>query len=414
MLRHSFKELVELISNRLDLIEVDRDKFTCESKYNEEELIGWIYVRYNGKTFVTFQFIVTNLYKGGSFNVRGNFTVKYRRHSKWFQDYLENGRNDIVHVDEFFNAHFLSNDRFDITYFLDKYIPIGNEEGKTKIAEVFDDYDIDKDKIVFDTHKKAYTVELDLSQYLQQEDIEEDPNSITILLYKYMSLDTYLCMLNNQTFRMNSIISMNDLYEGEWINHLLYGSDKMDDNRLRVDNIEHKNILVTSLTGHKDDGSMWRLYGGNGLGVCMGFDIRKRDALKVIYIEEKDGNFCKLRERLSTLNQEGISLTFKNAQDMQYIVKSSTFKVENEYCFIFDASFETLKVTNYNGLLSTYKDFPIDSKNGEIVGLPFGIKSIIIGHSIPNYNTNISILMSQTHEVFPSVSIYESEVKEIR
>ncbi|MST85771.1 DUF2971 domain-containing protein [Hallella mizrahii] len=413
MSRHSFKELVELISNRLDLIEVDRDKFTCESIYNEEELIGWINVRYNGKIFVIFQFLVTNLHKDSLFNVRGSFTVKYRKYSKWFQDFLENGGNDIVHVDEFFKAHFLSNDRFDITYFLDKYIPIGNKEGKTKIADMFADYGIDKDKIVFDTHKKAYMVELDLSQYLQQED-KEDTNSNTIRLYKYMSLDTYLCMLNNQTFRMNSIISMNDIYEGEWIHHLLYGSDKNDDNRLRVDNIEHKNILVTSLTDHRDDGSMWRLYGNNGLGVCMGFDIRKSDALKVIYINEKDENFRKLHEKLSKLNQEGISLSFKSAQDMQYIVKSSTFNVENEYRFIFDASSEILKVTNYNSLLSSYKDFPIDSKTGGIEGLPFGIKSVIIGHSIPNYNTNISILMSQTHEVFPSVSIYESEVKEIR
>lgn len=414
MTRHSFEELKNLISERLDLIEVDRDKFSFDSKYNEDDLVGWIYVRYNGKTFVTFEFLVTNLHKDGKFSVRGSFTIKCKRYEDWYQDYLENGTMDIVHVDEFFKAHFLSNDRYDIGYFLDKYIPVGNEEEKTKIAETFADYGVEKDKIVFDTHKKAYIVELDLSKYLQQKDGEEDSKSTTIRLYKYMSLDTYLCMLNNKTFRMNSIISMNDIYEGEWINHLLYGSDKFDDNRLRIDNIERKNILVTSFTGNRDDGSMWRLYGNNGFGVCMGFDILKKDVAKVIYVEEKDESFRKLRDKLSTLNKEGISLTFRSAQDMQYIVKSSTFKVENEYRFLYDVSSETLKVANYNGLLSTYKDFPIDTKTGSIEGLPFGVKSVIIGHSIPNYNTNISILFSQTHEVLPSVSIYESEVKEIR
>lgn len=413
MIRHSFEELKNLIGERLNLIEVDRDKFSLESKYNDEDLVGWIHVRYNGKTFVTFEFLVTNLHKEGKFNIRGSFTIKYRRYEKWYQNYLENGTMDIIHVDEFFKAHFLSNDRYDIGYFLDKYIPVGNEEEKAKIAETFADYGVNKDKIFFDSHQKAYMVELDLSKSLHQED-EEDAKGTIMRLYKYVSLGTYLCMLNYKTFRMNSIISMNDIYEGEWINHLLYGSAKIDDNKLRIDNIHHKNILVTSFTGNRDDGSMWRLYGNNGLGVCMGFDILKKDVAKVIYVEEKDEYFRKLRDKLSNLNKEGISLTFRSAQDMQYIVKSSTFKVENEYRFIYDASSETLKVDNYNGLLSTYKDFPIDANTGSIEGLPFGIRSVIIGHSIPNYNTNISILFSQTHEVFPFVSIYESEVKEMR
>ena len=254
---------------------------------------------------------------------------------------------------------------------------------------------------------------MDLSKYLEKNEDKENESS-DISLCKYMSLDTYLCMLNKKTFRMNSIISMNDIYEGEWINHLLYGSEKTDENKLRIDNIKRKNILVISFTGNRDDGSMWRLYGNNGLGVCMEFEIPKKDVTKVIYVAANDENFLKLHNKLSILGKDGISVVFKSAQDMRYIVKSSTFKVENEYRYLYDASSETLEVANYNGLLSTFKDFHIDTNTGGIECLPVKISGVIIGHSIPNYNTNISILMSQTHEVFPSWSIYESGVKEIR
>jgi hypothetical protein len=413
MPRHSFKELVELISNRLGLIEIDRDKYTSESKYDEEELIGWINVRYEGKTIVTFQYMVTNIHKGGKFAVRGSFTLKCLVYEEWYQDYLENGSRDTIHVDEFFKAHSSSNDRHEITFFLDKYLPIGTEDDKAKIAKTFEDNGLEKNKIVFDTRQKAYLVEMDLSKYLEKNEDKENESS-DISLCKYMSLDTYLCMLNKKTFRMNSIISMNDIYEGEWINHLLYGSEKTDENKLRIDNIKRKNILVISFTGNRDDGSMWRLYGNNGIGVCMGFEIPKKDVTKVIYVDAKDKIFQKLRNKLSNLDKDSISVVFKSAQDMRYIVKSSTFKVENEYRYLYDASSETLNVANYNGLLSTYKDFHIDTRTGGIEGLPFNISSVIIGHSIPNYSTNISILMSQTHEIFPSVSIYESDVNEIR
>ena len=334
---HSFIELKELISNRISQIEVNRDKFTLTDKYKEDDLVGWIYVHYNGKTIVTFQYMVTNLHKGGGLTVRGSFTVKYLAYEKWYQDYLENGSRDVVHVDEFFTAHSSSNDRYEITYYLDKYLPIGNEDGKAKIAKAFEDNGVDKDKIFFDTRLKAYVVEMNLSQYLKKDEDKENESPV-IRLYKYMSLSTYLCMLNYKTFRMNSIISMNDIYEGEWINHLLYGSDKVDDNKLRIDNIERKNVLVTSFTGNRDDGSMWRLYGNNGIGVCMGFEIPKKDVTKVIYVAANDENFLKLHNKLSILGKDGLSVVFKSAQDMRYIVKSSTFKVENEYRYLYDAS----------------------------------------------------------------------------
>ncbi len=409
---YSFTDLKKLILSRIQKIEIDQEKYAISDEYNEEEQEGRINVKYEDKDLVTFLYMVTNIRKDGRFKVRGGFVVKAQKYSPWFQDFLESG-NDIVHVSEFFDAHSSNNDRHNVEYFLDKYLPIGKEEDKDKIANTFSDNGVDKTKVVFDTFKKNYVVELDLSNYLDLS-VDKGHDGNTMYLYKYMSLDTFLFMTNRNTFRMNSIISMNDRYEGEWINYLLYGPEKVNDNTMLIDNLKNKNILVTSFTDKGDDGLMWIRYGNKGCGVSVGFEVPKKDVTKVFYVDEENNNFQKLRDKLLSLSKDGIQVSFISTQKMRYVVKSTTFTTENEYRFLFDACNEHLQTANYNGLLSTYKDFTINTTNGCIDGLPFCIKVIYLGRNIPNYITNVPILMSQIHETFPSTCVYESEVKEIR
>lgn len=283
---------------------------------------------------------------------------------------------------------------------------------------LLNDYGLKEDDITFDTIRKCYLVSIDLKKALDPEktDSEEGQNKAPqdYSLYKYTSLSAFLSMLNNKTFRMNSIISMNDIYESEWMEHLLYGTSEITDEQLKLTYVENKNVLITSFAGKGDDASMWRLYGKKGNGVCLCFSCPSNKITKIIYASENDEQFKALHKKVGLLKGDGINVRFVGADKMRYFIKSSSFSIENEYRYLYDAREEQLNATNYDGLLSTYKDFTIHPKDGTIEGLPFQLKGLYVGHNIPNYTTNISLLVSQIHETFPSLWIYESKIKEVR
>ena len=260
MSTHSFQELKDIIRQRLDLIEKEKDKFDLQDEDHPENQTGRIVVTYKGKTYVTFLYMVTNRRRpDGSITVRGSFTIKFQQFPEWYQQYLEKGTKDVVHISEFFVGHSADNDRHDLNYFLDYYLPVGKAEEKNKIADAFKDYGLKEDDITFDTIRKCYLVSIDLKKALDPEktDSEKGQNKAPqdYSLYKYTSLSAFLAMLNNKMFRMNSIISMNDIYESEWMEHLLYGTSEITDEQLKLTYVENKNVLITSFAGKGDDAS---------------------------------------------------------------------------------------------------------------------------------------------------------------
>lgn len=412
---HSFLDLLNLINSRLKQIEVEDDKYKVEKKYNDEDFSGNIEIRYKETPIVTFHYFVSNLYKEGKRIVRGSFSLRAVRYPLWFQEYKEKGKNEIVHVDEFFKVSTGKGGFEDVSVYLDKYLPLGKEEDKDKICEEFKDLEVNKEHIKFDTRMKAYLIQFDLPSYLgiSKRDEKDESKDDNITLCKYMSLETFRNMLNNRTFRMNSIAAMNDIYEGEWMNRLLYGEEETTNNKLQLSYVENSNILVTSLSNKPDDASMWRLYGNNGNGVCMMFTCPKDSVEQVYYADTTNDKFKQLREKAIKLKKDGITVHFAGADDMRYYIKSSSFNVEGEYRFLYEAAQETLLIANYGGLLSPYKDFDIKD-DGSIDGLPLKIYLAYIGHNIPYYNTNLSILLSQCYTVFPFMPVLESEIKELR
>ena len=350
--------------------------------------------------------------------MRGSFTIKFQNFPEWYQKYLEKGTKDVVHISEFFEGHSTDNERHDLNYFLNYYLPVGKAEEKIKIVDTFKDYGLKERDIAFDTIRKCYLVSIDLKKALDPDrtDLDEGQNKVShdYSLYKYTSLSAFLCMLNNKTFRMNSIISMNDIYESEWMEHLLYGTSEITDEQLRLTYVENKNKLITSFAGKGDDASMWRLYGSKGNGVCLCFNCPSDKVTKIVYASENEEKFKALHEKIIQLKKESINVRFVGSDRMRYFIKSSSFSIENEYRYLYDARKEQLNVADYDGLLSTYKDFPIHPKDGTIESLPFQLKGLYVGHNIPNYTTNISLLVSQIHETFPTLWICESRVKEVR
>lgn len=415
--KYSFEEFVDLIKSRVSQIEFESEKYQVILKYyNEKEQMGEITVTYKDKTIINFEYYVSTIMVSSSkITTAGIIVLTNMEYPEWYQNYLNRGEKEDVIVDDLLRAHQGNGCSHDLEFYLAKYLPLGESELKKIISESFQEYHINPDDILFDTFSQSYVIPLELSNIFAQncDNSTVDKNG-SIRLYKYMSLDTYRCILNNRTFRMNSIVSMNDIYEGEWINHLLFGGSRInDDNELRTSYLENRKLLVASFSGNCDDASMWRYYAENGSGVCLCVECPKEKVNKVIYANEDSANIKEISDKITDLQSNGIHVRFKEYSNLRYFIKSTSFKSENEYRFIYDAHNTVLQLANYNGLLSPYRDFSIDSE-GQMQNLPIKIIGVYIGSNIPEYNTNIAILLDQTHEVFPSFFISESEVKEIR
>lgn len=136
--------------------------------------------------------------------------------------------------------------------------------------------------------------------------------------------------------------------------------------------------------------------------------------MKVRYVGDSNDLFQKLHNISTRLNAHKIKVIYKGLDEKRFFIKDSSYRVEGEYRFLYDAKEEDLQLANYNGLLSPYKDFAYDEASKSYGDLPFELVSIIIGKNISNFMTNEPLLFSKIHKLFPNVGIYDSKVGSLR
>lgn len=204
---------------------------------------------------------------------------------------------------------------------------------------------------------------------------------------KYTSLDTALMMLNSGKMRMMSVTAMNDKLE---IGHL-YGELRNEDsayleNKTKINHARQR--YITSFTDKIDDLTMWRLYGDNGKGVCLVFSEPNKCSyyLPVDYSGENSKIYLKSREICEELlNKHGIKFTFKSLESTwQYFLKREGFSNEQEMRYLkIDKSKPDGYMLASNGVISSYKDFPLtlDKDNPESE-FPASLQGIILGPNI--------------------------------
>ena len=265
-------------------------------------------------------------------------------------------------------------------------------------------------EVVFDTYQKAYLVKSNLHEFLNFQKNKDEEN---VWVYKYTSLETYRNILNHGTFRMNSIIAMNDENESLWAD-LVTSKDETPNEVYYKSVVKNKNLLITSFTSKGDNATMWRLYGDQGKGICMAFTVPSNRITKVLYVNEKDENVRKLKEARTDLLNKGIKVEFSDMSEMKYYIKHSDFSIEGEYRYLYDAGAEDLDIASYGDLLSPYKDFKYDESTQKFSNLPFKFEYVTIGKNIPQYKTVFPLLVAETAKRFPSVAIYESNMITLR
>ncbi|WP_018108164.1 DUF2971 domain-containing protein [Bacteroides propionicifaciens] len=409
MMKYTFENVIGIIKKHLELIDWEKEKFSCEPFY-KTEYDNDIIVKYENKEFVRFGFYISNVFTpDGRRQIRGSITIELFNYSKWYHI-----GNISVNVDEFLTCGHNNGKSIMLDDELNRVLPISNSDEVTKIKDQFQKESISNLEIKFDTLNKRYIILGDLSLLLidgGETSGQEDKN--TLYLYKYMSLDTYYSMLNNNSFRMNSIVAMNDESESFFLDDgitNIYDGEGKDEKYLKT--VENSRILITSFTDQHDSALMWRLYGDSGRGVCLSFIVPKNKVKKIHYVNTRSEGYQKLKRCVDNLKKEGISLYFKDFDNFKYYAKSDGFKYEDEYRLSYRCTEEDLKWAKYGNLLSPYKDFNIS--NQEIKEIDIKLSWLIIGAKLPNFSVNYPLLVDMTNRKFGISVINISEHDKFR
>jgi hypothetical protein len=215
-----------------------------------------------------------------------------------------------------------------------------------------------------------------------------DPQNQKLFVH-YTSLDALYGILNSGEFRLYDLNNMNDPYE---LNYLI----KILDLEVDQDQVENfkRSLFVTSLCAYsdieKDNFDLWRLYGRNGQGVAIVFEITNSQnnwidfLLGKVYYGLKNG-FSKSLEQAIKLTNEFVRNYHLKLKALPKIIgfllahhKNDIWEIEKEYrlsTFIEYDSYDmqlvpSLKILENNlsffldgnGKRLAYYNFPLDFK----------------------------------------------------
>lgn len=409
MVKHSFKELLERLQTRIAQIEVNRKSYTISEKYDDNDKEGTINIDYDGTRLVSFHYLCSHMNINGKKILRNGIYIKAFMYPEWYEQCIPELSQTVVIIDEYFQLK-IFNETSTLEDCLDRYLPVGKAHEKEIIKECLSNIGLNDVEVPFDTYKKVYLIKTNIEEFLNFE--KSDDKDLTYL-YKYTSLETYRNILNNGTFRMNSIIAMNDENETLWAD-LMTGNVEANDEVYYKTVAKNKNLLITSFTSKDDNATMWRLYGNQGKGICMAFSVPSNQITKVLYVSEEDIKVKELKSAISSLLGKGIRVEFTDMNEMKYYIKHSDFSIEGEYRYLYNAGDEKLNIASYGDLLAPYKDFKYDPSTKKFENLPFTLAYIIVGKNIPQYKTVFPLLVSETAKRFPFVAIYESKMIALR
>ncbi len=350
MKRYSFSDLVEKINYHLSLINFERTKYRIEVNDQKSSLV----VLYDNTEYVQFHYYISNVINDNGRRTNNVFRFFAQNDSEWYADWNSEWNRRIVDIDEFLACSYDGKQNVDFDIIINSLLPISSSIEEKKIRKYLLEDNLENFEIKFDTHSNQYVIVGDIARVIGIS-LNEENEKGDLFLYKYMSMQTYYSMLVNRSFRMNSIISMNDLSEslflGETICKAYSNGNKTD---VYKNIIKNRNALISSFTDKYDDPLMWLLYGDKGKGVCLNCSIPKDKIQKIRYISGKEEGYSKLKSIADKLDKDGIKVYFKDIDIYKFYIKSRGFEHEKEYRLQITTDSSNLQTALYNNLLSPY------------------------------------------------------------
>ena len=242
---------------------------------------------------------------------------------------------------------------------------------------------------------------------------------------RYCSLSSLYQILSNQTIRLNGLVGMNDKSEYKYAWETFFGGE--DGNEMEKQ-MNHTYIMSCSSISSKDDLEMWRLYGDDGKGVCLIFDVNKYyppfALAQTIYSytrqdkkQEEDQKWLLLKQLTDELKDIGLPLQLKNQNKWLPFLKSGDYYYEEEIRLLYDESennhiSKRWVLTDGNSIFNPYVQFDLLPKTdgeGEGIVIPLTLKSIILGPKCPEKEINVKQLANML-ERDPALSNLKIEV----
>jgi len=287
---------------------------------------------------------------------------------------------------------------------------------KEQINKVFG-FNISDDEICYEPASMCYMLCEDLERSMLGDLIPTKAGDIKEIA-KYTSFETLVTVLKSGKMRMNSIVSMNDKTETDFLDEA-FRSYKEDfeydyDKYLFADK-----EFITSFTTRIDDLDMWRFYGDNARGVCMVFerDSKRDDELyKIKYVEPAQGDLSKVYELMDALKNKGVRFQLNLLQKYRHFMKHADYDTEEEYRLLVRSDKpDGWFVNGDNGILTPYLEFELRKTGSAEVGeYPFKLKRVIIGPAMKENVANLMQVFYMEHQYGYSLEVAESQKQSYR
>lgn len=210
-------------------------------------------------------------------------------------------------------------------------------------------------------------------------------------LCRYTSLESVVKMLTNGTIRMNGLAAMNDTTETSLYEHIVHHK-----RNAQIPN----NIFISSCSTKEDDLTMWRLYGDDGKGACLVFELDTEPESDFIIspICYVNSDVKKTLKAIGELIRQNVKLTYENINS--HCLKPIAYKEENEVRILYNSSANKSIETNWSvspdySIVNPYIEVRLDVNTQKNLKL----KKIILGPTCPNRKLNknqISRLLKET------------------
>ena len=203
---------------------------------------------------------------------------------------------------------------------------------------------------------------------------------------RYTSLDSLISMINSMSYQMCGIAGMNDKSETDYFDKK-YG--KKNSSSVSVRN--YNNVYLSSGTSRNDNLTMWRLYGNDGQGVCLVFDVNPSSDFYIANVDyAKDAISHNQVKFIKELIEKG--LNFNNLNVWKHFFKPKEYDIEQEIRLIFEDNKTSLLTNNDRKIW-------IKTNNSSIIipairfdvrndSFPLILKTVILGPKLIEPETN--------------------------
>ena len=224
-------------------------------------------------------------------------------------------------------------------------------------------------------------------------------------IYRYTSLKSLFLTLKENKYRMCGLAGMNDKTEKDYFDNYIGHSSEVENN-----------IFISSCSLLKDDLTMWRLYGDDGKGVCLAFEIQKNISKEFNLLKIDYGTNSKKHEKIDLLKELlSCNFLFKDLNKWKHFFKGFEYKKEREIRLLFcnNTSNNSIEknwvITDNNNIINPVADLPLNED------FPLKLKSIRLGPKFPEAILNKNQLKEMLNDKnLQKVKVYKSKITSYR